>query len=53
LKLPAARTCDTRIFIDSLGENLPCPILTASPFTGPSSGYAGVRLSVAFCSFVI
>ena len=53
LKLPAARACDTRVSIETLAGNHPSPTLAASPVAGPSKGYAGVRLSVAFCSFVI
>lgn len=53
LKLPAARACDTRVSIESLAGNHPSPTLAASPVSGPSKGYSGVRLSVAFCSFVI
>jgi hypothetical protein len=53
LKLPAAKAGETRVSIESLGENQSSPTEAASPVAGPSSGYAGVRLSVAFCSFVI
>lgn len=53
LKLPAAKAGDTRVSIESLAGNHSSPAVAASPVAGPSSGYAGVRLSVAFCSFVI
>jgi hypothetical protein len=53
LKLPTARADDTRISIESIAGNHPSPAVSASPVAGPSNGYAGVRLSVAFCSFVI
>jgi len=53
LKLPAARVGDTRISIESPTGSHTSPAVEASPVAGPSSGYAGVRLSVAFCSFVI
>lgn len=52
LKLPAAKADEARISIESSGKNHPFPAV-ASPVAGPSCGYAGVRLSVAFCSFVI
>jgi hypothetical protein len=53
LKSPAAKTGDTRVSIESLPGNHPSPTAAAYPAEGASSGYAGVRLSVAFCSFVI
>ena len=53
LKLPVARAGETRVGIESLGDTHPVSAVVASPGAGPSSGYAGVRLSVAFCSFVI
>jgi hypothetical protein len=53
LKLSAAKTGDTRVSIESLFGNHPSTTMVASPVTGPSNGYAGVSLSVAFCSFVI
>jgi hypothetical protein len=53
LKLPAARVGDARVSIESLAGNPSSPTVAASPVAGLSNGYAGVRLSVAFCSFVI
>lgn len=53
LKLPAAKADETRITIESSGKTHPSPAVAASPVAGPLCGYAGVRLSVAFCSFVI
>lgn len=53
LKLPAAKTDDTRVSPESLGEIRSSAMVAASPVPGPQNGYAGVRLSVAFCSFVI
>jgi hypothetical protein len=53
LKLPAAKAGDTRVSVESLAGNHPSPAVEATPVAGPSGGYAGVRLSVAFCSFVI
>jgi hypothetical protein len=52
-KLPAAKACDTRVSIESLRKAHPSGNLAPSPVAGPSNGYTGVRLSVAFCSFVI
>jgi hypothetical protein len=53
LKLPATKADDNRFSIESRAGALPSPTLAASPVSGPSSGYAGVPLAVAFCSFVI
>jgi hypothetical protein len=53
LKLPAAKADDTRVFIESLAGNQPSSTVAVSLAVVPSGGYAGVRLSVAFCSFVI
>jgi len=53
LKLPAAKADDTRVSIETLRETHPSPTVVASPVTGMPCGYAGVRLSVAFCSFII
>jgi hypothetical protein len=53
LKLPAAKADDTRISIESLAGNYPSRTVATSPAACPSGGYAGVSLSVAFCSFVI
>jgi hypothetical protein len=52
-KLPAAKAGDTRVSIESLVGNDSSPTVSTSPHAGPSCGYNGVRLSVAFCSFVI
>jgi hypothetical protein len=53
LKLPAAKADDNRFSIESLAGAHPSPTLATSPVSGPSSGYAGVPMAVAFCSFVI
>ena len=53
LKVPAAKAGDTRVSIESLAGNHPSPTVAASPTAVPPGGYVGVRLSVAFCSFVI
>lgn len=53
LKLPAAKVGDTRVSIESPAGNHPSPTVAASLAAVQPGGYAGVRLSVAFCSFVI
>ena len=53
LKVPAAKADDTRVSVESLAGNHPSPTVAASPAAVPPGGYVGVRLSVAFCSFVI
>lgn len=54
LKLPAARACDTRVSIESAAGNSPSSsTVAASPAAVTPGAYAGVRLSVALCSFVI
>lgn len=53
LKLPAAKTGETHVSIEPLDGNYLSPTLAVFPVTGPSGGYAGVRLAVAHCSFVI
>ena len=53
LKLSAAKADDNQVSIESLAGNHPSPTLATSQVSVPSSGYAGVPLSVAFCLFVI
>ena len=53
VKLPAAKADDTRVSVEFLRETHPSTHAVACPLQGPPSGYLGVRLSVAFCSFVI
>ena len=53
LKLPAAKADDTRVSIESLAGNHSPSTMAVSPAAVPLSGYAGVRLSVALCSFVV
>lgn len=53
MKLPAAKADDTRVSIESLAGNHPPSTMAVYPAAVPLSGYAGVRLSVALCSFVI
>ena len=54
LKVPLAKVTGTRVSPETLsGPQDPTPSVSATPVTGPWTGYTGVRLSVAFCSFVI
>lgn len=53
LKIPVAKHSGTRFSIESGTSIRPAAAVAASPITGHLSGYTGVRLSVAFCSFVI
>ena len=53
VKLPAAKADNTRVSVEFLREIHPITHPVACPLEGPPSGYQGVRLSVAFCSFVI
>lgn len=53
LKLPVAKAGETRVSIESTEETHSSASKAASPIEGLLGGYAGVRLSVAFCSFVI
>lgn len=52
-KLSAAKSCETRVSIESVRKTHSPSLVAASPAEGPLVGYANVRLSVAFCSFVI
>jgi hypothetical protein len=52
LKVPAAKVSGTRVSVEAIPGIQPSATV-ASPLIGPLSGYTGVRLSVAFCSFVI
>lgn len=53
VKLPASKADDSRISVEFLLETHPSTHAVACPLQGPPNGYQGVRLSVAFCSFVI
>jgi hypothetical protein len=53
VKLPAAKAEDPRISIQSLPMIRPSEGVSAPIIAGLPSGYRGLRLSVAFCSFVI
>jgi hypothetical protein len=53
LKLPASKLADTRFDLEQMAVPQG-PISEGSPFApGSTAGYSGVRLSVAFCSFVM
>lgn len=53
LKIPVAKTTGTRVTIESVAGPRTFATATTPRITGLPCGYAGVRLSVAFCSFVI
>jgi hypothetical protein len=54
LKAPLARITGTRVSLETTsGTQAASTAVTATPVTGPWPGFTGVRLSVAFCSFVI
>jgi hypothetical protein len=53
LKFPNAKAEDTRVSVESIRKIHSSATVAASPVAGAPGGYAGVRLSVAFCSFVM
>ena len=53
LKLPAARVADTTILSVPAAGNDAVPGKPGSFSDSPQSGFQGVRLSVAFCTFAI
>ena len=53
LNLAAMKTVETKVAVDHLREDDASTTAGVIPREGSLSGYAGVRLSVAFCSFVI
>ena len=53
LKFPAAKSVETHVSADFPRETPPSAIATVFPKTEPTIGYTGIRLSVAFCTFVI
>ena len=53
LKAPAIKPADTRVAVETSGDITPSATATPVPDAGSITGYHGVRLSVAFCSFVI
>jgi hypothetical protein len=53
LKIPAMKSAETRVVVNSFRKNGPSASVVDSPPAGALAGYIGVRFSVAFCSFVI
>jgi hypothetical protein len=53
LKIPVAKASGTRIAVESAPGAQPSATVASPLISGHLSGYTGVRLSVAFCSFVI
>jgi hypothetical protein len=53
LKVPAAKTDDSPVSPKPQREIATTAKTAACPRDGPAHGYTGIRLSVAFCSFVI
>ena len=54
LKVPLAKATGTRVSLETItGPQALVPSVGATPITGPWTGYTGVSLAVAFCSFVI
>jgi hypothetical protein len=53
LKVPAAKGEDSQVSMGSPVEIQPARAALASAYVSSLCGFAGVRLSVAFCSFVI
>jgi hypothetical protein len=53
LKIPVAKSSRTCVSVEVVTDTRSPAALAAPPITGHLTGYIGVRLSVAFCSFVI
>ena len=53
LKLPAAKLVDSRVGIEAPPSPQVPRVAATRPATRAMTGFAGVRLSVAFCSFVM
>lgn len=53
LKVPAAKTTETKVSVDFASVTGPSAVIGSPLETGSVRGFVGVRLSVAFCSFVI
>ena len=53
LKIPVAKSADPRVSLETVVETGQSVTVAVCPPAGPPTGYYGVRLSVAFCSFVI
>ena len=49
----AMQTATTRVAAHAWHDLGPVATLAAAPHSAPPAGFAGVRLAVAFCSFVI
>ena len=53
LKAPLVRPGDEEAFVHPVTETLASAIIESTPRRESPAGFAGVRLSVAFCSIVI
>jgi hypothetical protein len=53
LKVPAAKSGETHVSMEPCGHTRPDAGGAVAPRAGQAVGYRGVRLSVAFCTFVI
>ena len=53
LKVPAMKSTETRVSLEFPRELDQATMIASLPDAGFITGYAGVRLSVAFCSFAI
>lgn len=53
LKIPEMKSTETRVSLESVRKLDPATMIASLPDAGFVTGYTGVRLSVAFCSFVI
>jgi hypothetical protein len=53
LKAPAAKSGETHVSMEPCGHTRPDADCAVAPRAGQAVGYRGIRLSVAFCTFVI
>ena len=53
LKVPAAKPTETRVTVEFASGIDQATTIGNPPAAGPVRGFTGVRLSVAFCSFVM
>jgi len=53
LKIPEMKSTETRVSLEFARELGPPAMIASLPDAGFITGYTGVRLSVAFCTFVI
>ncbi len=53
LKIPEMKPTETRVSLEFSRELDPPAMIASLPGAGSITGYTGVRLSVAYCSFVI